>query len=149
MKVILTKDVKKVGKAGEVVNLADGYARNFIIAKGFGVAESKTSKAILDKQNEEKAAMDAKNKKEAEALKEKLTNITVEFKVKAGAGGRVFGAVSSKQVVSELKKKYDITVDKRKFLNNHQIQALGTTICKVDLYKNEVIGEIKVHLSEV
>lgn len=147
MKVILTKDVKKVGKAGDIVDVADGYGRNFLIAKGFGVAESKTSKSILDKQNAEKAKAEELKKEEAKKLKEELKKCKLEFKVKAGEGGRVFGSVSSKQIVAELMKK-GIKIDKRKILDNHNINTLGTTIVKVDLYKNEVIGEINVHVSE-
>lgn len=147
MKVILTKDLKKVGKAGDIVDVADGYGRNFIIAKGYGVAESKTSKHKLDLENEAKQKKLEEQKKDAEKLKNKLENMTLEFKVKAGENGRVFGSVSSKQIVEALRKQ-DIKIDKRKILDNHNIASLGTTIVKVDLFKNEVIGNIKVHVSE-
>ena len=86
---------------------------------------------------------------QANEIKKKLENITLEFKVKTGEGGRVFGSVSSKQICEELQKKYQIHVDKRKFLDNESINSCGVTYVKVDLYRNKVIGQIKVHVSEL
>lgn len=148
MKVILLSDVKKVGKKGEIKEVADGYGRNFLVAKGLAVEATKKSMEVLGEQKEADIQKEKENEKEANVLKEKLAKITLEFKVKTGAGGRVFGNVSSKQVVEELKKKHNIVIDKRKFIDAHAATALGTTLFKVDLYKNKVIGEIKVHLSE-
>lgn len=147
MKVILIDDVKKLGKKGDIVEVAAGYGRNYLVAKGLAVVESKKSMEILDAQNEQAAEDAAKAKAEAEELKKKLEKMTLEFRVNAGEGGRVFGSVSSKQIVAELRKRYDVTLDKRKILDNHTINTLGTTIIKVDLYKNQVIASIKVHLS--
>lgn len=148
MKVILLSDVKKLGKKGDLKEVADGYGRNFLIAKGFAVEATKKSMEILEEQNVAAAQKEKDLEKEANEMKKKLATLTLEFKVKTGAGGRVFGNVSSKQVVEELKKKYDIVLDKRKFVDVNSATALGTTIFKIDLYKNKVIGEIKVHLSE-
>lgn len=148
MKVILLEDVKKVGKKGEVVEVADGYGRNFLVARGLAVVESNTAKAVLKKQNDEHAATEAQKEADAEALKEKLKKSVVEFKVKTGEGGRVFGSVSSKQIVEGLRKQHNISIDKRKLVDVHNVASLGTTLVKVDLYKNKVIGEINVHLSE-
>ncbi|MDQ0361142.1 50S ribosomal protein L9 [Breznakia pachnodae] len=148
MKVILLSDVKKVGKKGEVVDVADGYGRNFLIAKGFAVEESSKSKAILDQQKEDKKQHEKDLEKQAIELKDKLAKLVVEFKVKAGEGGKVFGSVSSKQIIEGLKKQHNIALDKRKLVDVHNVASLGTTLVKVDLYKNKVIGEINVHLSE-
>lgn len=148
MKVILLNDVKKLGKKDELKEVADGYGRNFLIAKGFAVEATKKSMEILEEQNEAAAQKEIDLEKEATVMKKKLATLTLEFKVKTGAGGRVFGNVSSKQVVEELKKKHDIVLDKRKFVEGNSATSLGTTIFKIDLYKNKVIGEIKVHLSE-
>ena len=147
MKVILLSDVKKVGKKGEMKEVADGYGRNFLVAKGLAVEATKKSLEVLSEQNEADKEKEKQLEKEANALKEKLAKMTLEFKVKTGTGGRVFGNVSSKQVVEQLRKQYDISIDKRKFVDAHSATALGITIFKVDLYKNKVIGEIKVHLS--
>lgn len=148
MKVILLSDVKKVGKKGDVKEVADGYGRNFLVAKGLAVEATKKSIEVLSEQNEADKEKEKQLEKEAQALKQRLATMTLEFKVKTGAGGRVFGNVSSKQVVEQLKKQHDIVIDKRKFIDAHAATALGTTIFKVDLFKNKVIGEIKVHLSE-
>ncbi len=148
MKVILLSDVKKVGKKGEVKEVADGYGRNFLVAKGLAVEATKKSIEVLSEQNEADKEKEKQLEKEAEELKKRLAKLTLEFKVKTGTGGRVFGNVSSKQVVEQLRKQHDIVIDKRKFIDAHSATALGTTIFKVDLFKNKVIGEIKVHLSE-
>lgn len=148
MKVILLSDVKNVGKKGQVVEVSDGYGRNFLIARKLAVPETKKSKEILAQQNLDAAKKEEQLEKEANILKEKLKDIVVEFKVKTGNGGRVFGNVSSKQVVEELKKTHNIVIDKRKFFDIKEATALGTTLMKVDLYKNKVIGVVNVHLSE-
>ena len=148
MKVILLSDVKKVGKKGEMLEVSDGYARNFLIKQKLAVAATERSQEILAEQKAEQAAQEAQLEAEAKVLKEKLETITLEFKVKTGAGGRVFGSVSSKQIREELMKKYGIKVDTRKFLSEESVNTLGTTLVKVDLYRNKVIGQIKVHVSE-
>lgn len=148
MKVILLKDVAKVGHKGEVVEVADGYGRNFLIARGMAVVETKHSKEILQQQEANAEAEEQRLEAEAEALKKKLATLVVDFKVKAGDGGKVFGSVSSKQIIDGLKKQHNITLDKRKLVDVHNVASLGTTLVKIDLYKNKVIGEINVHLSE-
>ena len=148
MKIILLSDVKKVGKKGDVKEVADGYARNYLIAKGLAVEATKTSLNILDEQKIEAQEAEKQRERDAIALKERLSTITLEFKAKAGKDGKIFGNISSKQVVSELKKQYQIELDKRKFLDQHLATGLGYTIFKVDLYKNKVIGEVKIHVSE-
>lgn len=149
MKVILLSDVKKVGKKGQMVEVSDGYARNFLIRQKLAVAATETSKEILAAQKAEQAAKEAELEAAANEIKKKLENITLEFKVKTGEGGRVFGSVSSKQICEELQKKHQIQVDKRKFLDNESINSCGVTFVKVDLYRNKVIGQIKVHVSEM
>ena len=149
MKVILLSDVKKVGKKGEMVEVSDGYARNFLIRQKLAVAATETSRQILNEQKAKEAEKEAELEAQANEIKKKLENITLEFKVKTGEGGRVFGSVSSKQICEESQKKYQIHVDKRKFLDNESINSCGVTYVKVDLYRNKVIGQIKVHVSEL
>ena len=149
MKVILLSDVKKVGKKGEMIEVSDGYARNFLIKQKLAVAATERSKEILAEQKAEQAAHEAELEAEAIVLKEKLESIKLEFRVKTGAGGRVFGTVSSKQIREELMRKHNIKVDKRKFLSDEPVNSLGTTLVKVDLYRNKVIGKINVHVSEL
>ena len=145
MKVILLSDVAKVGKKGEIKEVADGYARNFLIARGLAVMESAGSKKILAKQNEEAARLDEQKRGEALELKKVLEAKTLVFKVKA-KDGKVSGSISSKQIEEELKKQ-GITIDKRKICNSEPLNSLGTTDVQIELYKN-VIGTIKVRLVE-
>ncbi|SJZ37637.1 50S ribosomal protein L9 [Anaerorhabdus furcosa] len=146
MKVILLSDVKKVGKKGQVLEVADGYARNFLISKGLAVQATAKSMEILEDQNEE-ARQNAKElEAQAIALKEKLKGITLEFTLNS-KNGKVFGSVSTKQIAEELNKKFNIHVDKRKFIDTDPIAGLGYSTVKAELYKN-VIGEIKCHIKE-
>ena len=147
MKVILTQDVKKIGKKGEIVNVADGYGQNFLIKNKLAVLATTHGKEIVA-QNKEKARLqDLENKKNAEELKKVLEDITLEFQLSSGKDGKTFGSVSTKNIVEELQKTHNIKVDKRKFINARPIQALGYTQLKIELYK-DVIATIKVHLSE-
>ena len=147
MKVILLQDVKNVGKKGQTIEVSDGYANNFLLPKRLGVNATKRSVEILDKQKADARILDEKNRKEAEELKETLKTITLEFTCKTGKDGKLFGSVSSKQVVEKLKTSYGITIDKRKFVDKETVNTLGVTILKNELYKG-VVAEIKVHVSE-
>lgn len=144
MKVILKQDVKKVGKKGEVVEVSDGYARNFLIARGLAVQETKVSREILEEEKAEERALDAKKEEEAKELATLLENMTLDFHVKSGEEGRVFGSVSTKQIVEELAKK-NIKIDKRKILDNSPVNTLGITNVRAQLHRN-VIGTIRVKL---
>ena len=143
MKVILLSDVPKLGKKGDIKNVADGYARNFLIARGLAVVESSGSVKVLEKQNEEAAREDARRRKEAEQLKEVLKDRKLEFRVKA-SDGKVSGSVSGKQI-EEAMKQQDITIDKRKLKDFQPLNELGEYDVKIELYK-DVIGTIKVVL---
>lgn len=145
MRVILLKDVAKVGKKGEIKEVADGYARNFLIARGLAVQESTGSKKILDQQNEDAAKKDAENRVEANKVKDEMAKLTLEFKLKA-SNGRVSGSVSGKQIEEALKAK-GISIDKRKIKDGETLNALGVYNVKVELYK-DIIGIIKVKLIE-
>lgn len=145
MKVILLADVKKVGKKGEIKEVSDGYARNFLIARNLAVAASNDSMKVLAKQNADEAARQAELKAEAEALSAKLATMTLEFKVNS-KNGVVFNSVSTKQIQEALRQK-GITIDKRKIIDNQPITSLGYSNVKIELYKG-VIGTIKVLLKE-
>ena len=147
MKVILTQDGKKVGKKGDIVNVADGYGQNFLIKNKLAVLATEHGKEIVAHNKEQERLQDLENKKKAEELKETLENITLEFALSSGKDGKTFGSVSTKNVAEELLKTHDIKIDKRKFINARPIQALGYTNLKIELYK-DVIATIKVHLKE-
>ena len=143
MKVILTSDVKKLGKRGEIKDVADGYARNFLIARGLAVPSTEKSREILEEQKQEEKALDAKKRSEAEDLAKQLEKLTLTFQVNS-KGERVFGYVSTKQIVEQLAKN-GIKVDKRKFVDTYPISGLGYTKVRVELYKG-VIGSVNCHV---
>ena len=145
MKVILLTDVPKLGKKGEIKQVADGYGRNFLIAKGLAVLDTDASKKILDNQKKQEAELDAQRRKQASELKEILAKRTLEFKVKA-KDGKVSGSVSGKQIEEALKKQ-NIDIDKRKIKDSSPLNELGTYDVKIELYK-DIVGIIKVKLIE-
>jgi len=148
MKVIFLKDVKGKGKKGEVKNVADGYAHNFLIKQGLAIEANNANISSLDaqKKKEEKAA--AQELAEAKELKEVLDKITVELKAKAGEGGRLFGSITTKQVAEELQKKHGIKIDKRKMELDDAIRTLGHTKVPVKLH-HEVTATLTVSVTEV
>ena len=147
MKVILLKDVNKVGKKDQIVEVSIGYANNYLFAKKLSVAYSDKSIEILKQQEQDRIDKDNQNRENAKKLKEELKNITLEFKAKTGKDGKMFGTISLKQVQEQLKDKYDIEIDKRKFINKTPIDSLGVVILQNELYKG-VIADIRVHVSE-
>ncbi len=147
MNVILLQDVKKVGKKGEMVKVADGYGQNFLIKNKLAVMATDHSKEVLKKEKEAEAALEKQKEADAKALKERMKDIVLEFKLSGGTNGRVYGGISNKAIVDEMKKTHGIEIDKRKFVGFTTIQALGYTNVKVELYKG-VVAEFKVHTSE-
>ena len=148
MKVILLEDVKNVGKKDQIVEVADGYARNFLIKGHLAVQATKTSQGILDNQRLQEDLKEKQKFADANALKAKLETLKLTFQVKAGGDGKVFGSISSKQIAENLQKNYGILIDKRKIVDNGPINTLGLSKIKIDLHKN-VIAEITVHLKTV
>lgn len=151
MKIILLADVKGVGKKGMTVDAKDGFAKNFLIPRGLAVISTDSNQKILAKNNAEEDAKQQALKKEAEDLAKRLEHINVEFKAKVGSDGRMFGAISPKQIEEGLKSQWDIIIDKRKFIDKYPANALGYTRLKIELYKGsagEVVGTVNVHISE-
>ena len=147
MEVILLVDVKKVGKKNQTVKVSDGYANNFLLKQKLAVPVSKKSVEILEEQKETARINEENNKKDAQALAERLKDITLEFTAKVGKDSKLFGSISLKQVEEEMKKQFNITIDKRKFIDKGPLDMLGIYQLRIELYKG-VIGEIKVHISE-
>ena len=106
MKVILKSDVKKLGKKGDIVEVADGYGRNYLIARGLAVPSTEKSREILAGQKQEAAELDAKMREEAEKTAKEFETFMLEFQVKSGKEGRVFGSVSTKQITEELARRF-------------------------------------------
>lgn len=147
MKVVFLKDVKGKGKKGEIKEVAEGYARNFLLKNGY--AKEANNQAISELQGqkrlEEKNA--AAELQAAKDLKEELEAITVEVKAKSGEGGRLFGSVSTKQIADALQKKHGFKVDKRKMDCNDGLRSLGYANIPVKLHQ-DVKATLKVHVIE-
>lgn len=146
MEVILLADVKNVGKKNQTVNVSDGYANNFLLKRKLAVPVSKKSVEILENQQENARIAEENAKKEAQELAKRLEAITLEFIAKIGKDSKLFGSISLKQVEEEMKAKYGITIDKRKFLDKGPLDMLGLYKLRIELHKG-VIGEIRVHIS--
>src|SRR5699024_10767376 len=125
MKVILLKDVKNIGKAGEVKDVAAGYAQNFLFKKGFAEEATTGNLQKLEEQKEAKKKEEHEELEYAKELKEKLEDIEITIKMKSGEDGRLFGSVSTKQVVEAYKKEHDIKLDRRKLDMPEPLKALG------------------------
>lgn len=147
MKVIFLKDVKGKGKKGEVKNVADGYAHNFLLKKGLAVEATNANMGQLEGQKKKEEQLAQEELEEAKQLKATLEEITVEMKAKSGEGGRLFGSITSKQIADGLKKAHDIKIDKRKIEMNDAIRALGYTNVPVKLH-TDVSATLKVHVTE-
>lgn len=147
MKVILLKDVKGVGKRQEIVNVKDGYGANYLIPHGLAVMYSDKSLEILNNEKADEAAEIAKNITKAKEIAAKLKDIVLEFTANSGSGGRMFGTISPKQIEAELLSKFDIRIDKRKFVNKTTVDSFGYTKLNIELYKG-VVGEINIHVTE-
>lgn len=149
MKVIFLQDVRGKGKRGEVKDVPDGYAQNFLIKQGKAKAATKEAMSQLKGQQKAEEKHEAEVKAEAEKLKEKLEAdaTVVELTAKAGTDGRLFGAISSKQIIQALDKQYAIKLDKHKMELNEPIKMMGYVNVPVKLYQN-VTATIRVHVSE-
>ena len=147
MKVILSEYVKSLGKKGEVVEVSDGYARNFILKtkKGVEATAANMNTLKLQKANDEKVAKE--NYEAAKALGEKLSSVQVEIKVKTGEGGRLFGAIASKEIAAAVKEQQGLEVDKKKIVLDEPIKELGVHRVKVKLHK-DVTSELAVNVTE-
>ncbi len=147
MKVILLEDVKTLGKKGQILEINDGYARNFIIPKKLGLeaTSQNLNNLKLQKANEEKIAKE--NLEKAKEFATELEKLTVVVKIKGGEGGKVFGSVSSKEIAEEAKKQFGVELDKKKIVIDEPIKAFGTYELNVKLHP-EVVGKLKVRVSE-
>ena len=143
MKVILLQDVKSLGKKGEIVNVNDGYARNFILKKNLGLEA--TGKNLNDlKLQQQNAAKVAKEKLEtAQALAKDLEDKSITVKIQAGVEGKVFGSISSKEIALEAKKQLGMDIDKKKIVIPDAIKSLGTYNVNIKLHK-DVVGKLAV-----
>lgn len=147
MKVILLEDVKSLGKKGDVVDVSDGYAKNFLLTRKKGVeANSRNLNDLkLKKANDEKVA--AQNLQDAKDLATSLEEKTVIVRLKAGEGGKTFGSVSSKEIAEEARIQHGLDIDKKKIVINDPIKSLGTYEVTIKLHP-KVAGKLKVKVEE-
>lgn len=143
MKVILIQDVKGTGKAGEVVKVSDGYARNMLFKKNLAVEATDKNMKALEKQKAEEAAAYAENKKEAEGIKEKIESAPLVIESKGGESGKLFGSITSADIADAVKGKFGVEIDKKKVALASPIKAAGEFDVTVKLF-HEVNAVLKV-----
>ena len=146
MIVILNRDIKGTGKAGEVVKVSDGYARNMLLPKGYATEATEGNIRSLEKQKAIAAEKKAEEKAAAQALAEKLKDVTVKIPAKAGENGKVFGSITSKDIAEKLQEQYKITIDKKKIQLDGPIKQTGSVTVDVKLYP-EVSGKLNVEIT--
>ncbi|MFC7061096.1 50S ribosomal protein L9 [Halobacillus seohaensis] len=147
MKVIFKADVKGKGKKGEIKNVSDGYARNYLLKHDLAVEATGGNVKAQQAKDSKQEQLAEDEKKEAEQLKDHLANTEVKLMAKSGDNGRLFGSITSKQISEELKKSHNIKIDKRKIELDEPIRNLGYTNVPVKLH-HEVTGTIRVHIEE-
>jgi len=146
MKVVLIKDVKAQGKAGQVINVSDGYARNFLFPKGLAIeADAKALNEIKNKEASAKHKIEVETN-QAKETAQKLAEVQVKIKCQSGGDGRLYGSVTTKDVAEELKKQHGIEIDKRK-IQMDAIKAYGSYTADVKLY-NGVVGKVNILVCE-
>jgi len=147
MKVILLEDVKGQGKKGELVNVSDGHARNFLIPRKLAVEATAGNLKTMKEQEQKKKRKLEKDIADAKNIQERLETMTVIIKAKAGSGGRLFGAVTGKEIVDALKEQHGIVIEKNKVVQSDPIKNVGSYAVKVKL-GNELSGVINLTVIE-
>ena len=143
MKVILNKDVKGTGKAGDVVTVSDGYARNMLIPRGLAPEATQSNIRQLEKQKAIAAEKKAEEKAAAQELAEKLNKASIKMKIKAGEGGRIFGSITSKDIADAINMQLGMDIDRKKVKLDAPIKQVGQTDVDMRLYQ-DVNAKIKV-----
>ena len=147
MKVILQQDVKGHGKKGQMVEVSDGYGRNYLLPRKLAIEATAENVNTMKMQDKAKKAKEAEEKAQAQATAEKLKSSQVKISAKAGQGGRLFGAITSKEISEELKKQHGLDVNKSKIVQSDPIKAFGSYEVKCKL-GYEVTGTIYVLVTE-
>lgn len=146
MKVLLTKDVKDIGKAGELINVSEGYARNFLFPKKLAVVADTGTMKTLDAKKEQLAHKEEKLLNQAKLTAEKISNVVVHIKSKTGTGTKLYGSITNHEIAASLAKEHKITVDKRKINISEPIKTTGNFDIPIKLHHDVTIN-IKVEVS--
>lgn len=147
MKVILEQDVKTLGKKGQIVDVSDGYARNFLFPRKLALEASSTNLNLLKNEETSKKIKKDKEIGHAKEVAKKIEEITLEFKVKVGENGKLFGSVTAKDIAETLKSQYKLDIDKKKIEMEDAIKALGTNHINIKVYEH-INAKIKVRIIE-
>lgn len=147
MKVILQQDVKGHGKKGQMVEVSDGYARNFLLPRKLAVEATAENVNTMKMQDKAKKAKEAEEKAQAQAVAEQLKTCQVKISAKAGQGGRLFGSVTSKEISEALKSQHKLDINKTKIVLADPIKSFGTFEVKCKL-GHEVVGTIHIVVAE-
>lgn len=145
MKVILTQDIKGVGKKDEIINANDGYARNFLLPRKMAVEANNQNMSLLQGRKDSANFKKEQEKENALKIQEKLSKIMLKIKVKAGENGKIFGSITSKEIAIELKNQYNIEIDKKKILLKDSIKEIGVFNIEIKLYEG-IIGKLKIDI---
>ena len=145
MKVILTQDIKGVGKKDEIINANDGYARNFLLPRKLAVEASAKNMSLLQGRKDSANFKKEQEKENALQLQDKLSKIMLKIKVKAGGNGKIFGSITSKEIATELKNQYNIDIDKKKVILKDPIKEIGIFNIEIKLYEG-IIGKLKIDI---
>lgn len=148
MKVILNQDVKGQGKKGDMINVSDGYARNFLLPRNLAKEATKENINVMQGQKDSQEYRKKKELEEAQEIKERIEAVTVKMKAKAGENGKLFGSVTSKDIAEELKMQHHVKLDKKKFVLPDGIKALGTTEVDIKIYPG-VTAKLKVSVESL
>ncbi len=135
MKVILLTDVKSLGEKGEVKNVADGYARNFLFPKNWAIEATPGNLKKLKEEQAQLALKEAEEEKKANKIAKKLNGLTLTFKTKAGEGGKLFGSITSKEIANQIQAKSNIIIDKKQLNLSEPIKSMGRHEVTVHLYR--------------
>lgn len=147
MEVIFIKDLKGQGKAGDRKNISDGYAKNFLIPKGYAIEANATNLNNLKGKKDSEAYKKEQDLKHAEETKEKLETLTVTIVTKCGDNGKLFGSITSKEISEQLEKQHGLKIDKKKILLQDPIKEMGAFNVDVKLYPS-VVGKIKIEVKQ-
>lgn len=145
MKVILTQDIKGVGKKDEIINANDGYARNFLLPRKMAVEANSQNMSLLQGRKDSANFKKEQEKEIAIKTQEKISKIMLTIKVKAGENGKIFGSITSKEIATELKNQHNIDIDKKKILLKDSIKELGIFNVQIKLYEG-IIGNLKIEI---